>query len=86
MHIHTAINKVVFIHKTLLVCFSLTLTLSSETFMCNEKLLVANYIVCTLVPMEVDMQIIKVGKDAKKLILRDMKCTVVVTGITSCWG
>ena len=37
--------------------------------MCNEKLLVANYIVCTLVPMEVDMQIIEVGKDAKKTYL-----------------
>jgi len=33
--------------------------------MCYEKLLVASYIVCTLVQLEVDMQIIKVGKDAK---------------------
>jgi hypothetical protein len=41
---------------------SVWLWLSSENFMCNEKLLVANYIVCTLVPLEVDMQIIKVGK------------------------
>lgn len=32
-------------------------------------MLVTNYIVCTLVPMEVDMQIIKVGKDAKKMYL-----------------
>jgi hypothetical protein len=41
--------------------------------MCNEKLLVANYIVFTLVPVEVDIQIIEVGKDAKKLILKDTK-------------
>jgi hypothetical protein len=48
--------------------------------MCNEELLVANYVVCTLVPLEVDMQIIKVGRYAKRLILKDMKCTDIRVG------
>jgi hypothetical protein len=42
--------------------WNVSVWLSSENVMWNEKLLVANYIVRTLVPLEVDIQIMKLEK------------------------